>query len=193
MLYDPAIPDDVQGHNEYHDKVLNGLLSLSIEDKDVVWSCDNIVMSVVRHQSTKEKRRHAEEVASLARRDTSYDAEALFSDIELETHVYLLHNHNRTIGLLTIDKRTHVWQTSWADIDAGVKPRELSEHPSMWSICFIWILQKCRRSKFGKAMIDQAISHLGKEIETIGWYTPFTDSGRSLVKHYCPDEFKIAK
>jgi len=191
MLYVPEIADDVRDHQEYHDKVVNGLPSLALESNDIIWSLDKMVMTVVSNESPLELSRQAEEVARLARMDTPYGAEVLFG--ELDVRVFLLHRQNRIVGLLIMEKRDHIWQTSWGDLDARKEPKELFEHPPMWSICFIWILQCHRRSHLGQTMINEAIAYVGENFETTGWYTPFTASGEALVRRCCPEVFYIAK
>lgn len=166
---------------------------MSRESDRVIWSQDVMRITIVNRLSPLEQRRQAEKVAELGRMDAQYDAEVLFGECELDTHVFLLHKQNRIIGLLIMEKRDHIWQTSWADLDAGKKPRKLLKHPPIWSICFIWILQRHRRSRLGQTLINEAIAHLGGNFETIGWYTPFTNSGKALVRRCCPEVFYIAK
>jgi hypothetical protein len=192
MSYVLENPEDVQAHQEYHDKVVNGL-ALPSKSDCVIWSQDDMRIIVVNGLSPLEQRRQAEEIAILARKDTQYGAEVLFGESELETHVFLLHRQNRAIGLLIMEKRDHICQTSWADWDAGKKPKELLAHPPIWSICFIWILQRYRGSHLGQTMINEVVAYLGSNFETIGWYTPFTPSGKALVRRCCPKMFYIAK
>jgi ribosomal protein S18 acetylase RimI-like enzyme len=193
MSYVPEIPDNVRDHQEYHDKVVNGLPAHPSESGRVIWSQDDMRIIIVDGLSPLEQRHLAEEVAILARKDTPYGAEVLFGECELDTHVFLLHRQNRIIGLLIVEKRDHVWQTSWADLDAGKEPKELLTHPPMWSICFIWIIQHHRGSHLGQTMINEAVAYLGGNFKTIGWYSPFTDSGKALVCRCCPEIFYIAK
>jgi len=194
MSYVLENPEDVQAHQEEHDKVVNGLPALLSEGDRVIWSQGDMRITVLDRLSPLEQRRQAEEIAILARKDTRYGAEVLFGEGELETHVFLLHRQNRVIGLLIMEKRNRIWQTSWADWDAGKEPRELLEHLPIWSICFIWILQCHRGSHLGQTMINKAVAYLGVNFETVGWYIPpVTDSGKALVRRCCPEVFYIAK
>ena len=93
-----------------------------------------------------------------------------------------------------MEKRDHIWQISWTDWDAGKEPKELLVHPPMWSICFIWILQRHCGSHLGQTMINEAVAYLGVNFETVGWYIPpVTDSGKALVRRCCPEVLYIAK
>jgi ribosomal protein S18 acetylase RimI-like enzyme len=188
MSYVPENPEDVREHQEYHDKVINGLPTLPSESDLVIWSQDDMRIIVIDRLCPLEQRRQAEEVAMFGRMGTPYGAEDLFG--ELDVRVFLLHRQNRVIGLIIMEKRDHIWKTSWADWDAGKEPNELLEHPPMWSICFVWILKRHRGYHLGQAMINEAIAYVG---ENIGWYTSFTPSGEALVRKCCPEVFYIAK
>ncbi len=193
MSYVPENPEDVQEHKEFHDKVINGLPVLPLESDRIIWPQNNMRIVVINKSCPLEQRRYAEEVAIFARMDTPYGAENLFGERELDTHVFLLHRQKRVIGLLLMEKRDHIWKTSWADRDAGKEPYELLDHPPIWSICFVWILKRHRGSRLSQTMINEALTYLGQSFETIGWYTPFTPSGEALVRKCCPKVFYIAK
>ena len=42
-------------------------------------------------------------------------------------------------------------------------------------------------------MLNVALEFLNLPISQIGFYTPFSDDGKDLVKKCCPDGFYIAK
>lgn len=193
MSYVKEILDNCRDHQEYHDKVVNGIPAPFSKNDSVVWSQDDMRITIINRLSPLEQCHLAEEVAMFGRSDASYGAEVLFAECELYTHVFLLQKQNRIIGLLIMEKRDHIWQISWADLDADKEPKELLGHPPIWSICFIWVLRRHRGSHLGQTMINEAVAYLGAKLETVGWYTPFTDSGKVLVRRCCPEVFYIAK
>jgi ribosomal protein S18 acetylase RimI-like enzyme len=196
MSYVPENPEDVREHKKSHDEAINGFHAPPSKREQIIWSRDDMRITVINQHSPLFLRKRAEKVARLANRDTHYDFPCYSANEPLNgqnVHVFLLHRQNRVIGLLTMEKRDHIWQTSWTDLDAGKESEEVLAHPPMWSICFIWILQRHRGSHLGQSMINEAVAYLGGNFETIGWYTPFTDSGKALVRRCCPKVFYIAK
>jgi len=192
MGYVPELPDNVLEHERYHDKIVNGLPSVPLKSDCVIYSQDDKRITVVSQSSPQEQRNRAEEVGLYARKDTPYGAEQLFDD-EMEVRVFLLHKEDRIIGLLLMDKCNHVWRASWVEVDAGKKPKEISHHPPIWTVCFIWILKQHRRRHLAKMLLNKALTYLGYRPDQIGWYTPFTDHGKAFVRSFCTDEFYIAK
>jgi len=197
MRYVPESQDDVLEHDKYHDKVVNGLLAPPLRSDCVVWQHDNERITVVCQSSPREQRDRAEEVGRYARKDTPYGAEELF-DEKREVRVFLLQKENRVIGFLLMDKRDHVWRANWDELDSDKQPKEMLDHPPMWSVCLVWVLKKHRRLGFAKTMLDEALTYLECSLDNIGWYTsssppPFTPSGEAFVRSCCPNEFYIAK
>ena len=192
MSYVPELQDNVLQHKKYHDKIVNGLRTSSLKSDNVIFSQNDKRVTVISQISPRVQRKRAEEVARYARKDTPYGAEQLF-DYEMEVRVFLLHKEDRIIGLLLMDKRYHVWLANWVDLDAGKEPKEISQHPPIWTVCFVWILKKHRRLHLAKVLLNEALTYLGCHLEKIGWYTPFTDSGHLFVHSCCPEAFYIAK
>ncbi len=191
MAYVPELPDNVHEHIKYHDKVANGLRTRALKTDRVIWSHDDMRITVVKQLSPLAQLRRAEEVARLARRDTPYGSEQVFDDRKV--HAFLLIKGDRAIGLVVIDEREHIWKASWADLNADKKPQEIIGHPPIWSICMVWIHQQHRRSGLGQFMVSQAVAYLGCDLGSVGWYTEFTDSGKNFVRKCCPETFYIAK
>lgn len=191
MGYVPEIPDNVSEHKRYHDKVVNGLRVRPLKSDCIIWSQADMRITVVNRLSPLGQRRRAEEVARLARSDTGYDAEDIFNG--KDTRAFLLNKQSRAIGFLGIEKREHVWKTCWADLDADKDPEEMVGHPPIWSIFMVWILKRYRGLNLGQTMINEALAYLGCDLDTVGWYIPFTDSGKALVRRCCPETFYIAK
>ncbi len=188
--------ENVLEHDRYRDVVINGLPALPLSSDCVVWSRENERITVISQTSLREQCQRAEEVAKYARKDTPYQAEVLFG--EMDVRVFLLHKDDRAVGLLLMEKRSDVWRAKWKDIDGGKQPTKLPNHPPIWSVCLVWVLKQHRRLGFAQTMLDKALVYLGCSLDNIGWYTsssppPFTPSGEAFVRSCCPDEFYIAK
>jgi hypothetical protein len=46
---------------------------------------------------------------------------------------------------------------------------------------------------FGSQLIRVASIYFSIEVQSIGWYTPFTGDGEKLAKSLCPNSFYVAK
>ncbi len=191
MSYVSEIPDDVREHSKYHEKVVNGLNTRPLKSDCIIWSQDDMRITVVNRLSPLAQHRRAEEVARLAWHDAGFDPVDVFNG--KDTHAFLLHKRNRAIGFLCIEKREHVWKTSWDDYEAKNETKEIAGHPAIWTICMVWILKRHRGSGLGQFMVSQAVAYLGCDLGSVGWYTPFTESGENLVRKCCPETFYIAK
>ncbi len=192
MGYIPEIPDNVHDHNIYHDKIVNGLTSIQSDDEIVICSKDDLIISVVSNTSAKKLKKNAEEAGIYARKDTDYEAQVLFG--ELETHVFLLHKENRIIGYMPTDKRDHVWQVSWEDYEANNIKRDQYDIRPIWCICMIWILSKHRRSRYAKLILEKALEYLKCSLNDIAWYVPeVTETGKAFMQSCCPEWFNIAR
>jgi len=196
MSYVPENPGEVRKHKKHHDEAINGFRAPPSKSEQIIWSRDDMTITVINQHSPLFLRKRAEKVASIAKRDARYDFPCYSAKepiSEQNVHVFLLHKQRRIIGLLTMEKHDHIWKTSRADWDADKKPKELLAHPPMWSICFIWILKCHRGSHWGQTMVNEAIAYFGENFETIGWYTTFTPSGEAWFHRCCPEVFYIAK
>ena len=191
MAYVPEEPSNVRQHSRYHDRVVNGYPTRPLKNDRVIWKEADSMITFVNQRSVLTQRRRAEKVARLARRDTPYGADDVFN--RKDTHAFLLHKRNRAIGFLCIEKREHVWKTSWADYEVKNETKEIAGHPAIWTICLVWILKRHRGSDLGQFMVSQAVAYLGCDLGSVGWYTPFTESGENLVRKCCPETFYIAK
>jgi hypothetical protein len=191
MLYVSESQDEVREHEKYHDIVVNGLSTPPLTSDCVVWSHDNERITVISQSSPSEQRDLAEEVAKFARKNARYGAEVLFG--EMEVRVFLLHKEDRVVGLLLMDKRDHVYKASWDELAGGKQAKEMQNHPPIWAVCLVWVLEQYRRHHFAKTMLNQAMIYLGCSLDDIGWYTPFTNLGKAFVRSCCPNEFYIAK
>jgi len=111
MMYVPEYSKDVRAHRIYHDKVVNGVYARKIKSDKIFWEKSDYRITVVNYFSSTVQKRRAEEAGLLEHRDTPFDFAPYHSKEDLDkrnVHLFLLSRKIRIIGLLILEKRTHV-------------------------------------------------------------------------------------
>ena len=193
--YVPDVFEDTRFHKKYHDEIVNGLPAKRAKNDRIIWEDSPLRITLVNYNSPLSQKKRAEMVAIIARKDTpfdfaSYHASEPFDDRNV--HVFLLYLHNRIIGLTVIEKRSNIWKCTWKQYESR-EPEILTSHPSIWSIGFVWIHRRYRRKGLARQIVKEAASFLATDMQSIGWYTGFTESGEALIRRLCPDHFYIAR
>ncbi len=195
MGYVPNYAEDEKEHKKYHDKIVNGVYAPEMKNEKVVWRQDNFRITVVNYFSPIRQKKRAEETGLLANKDTKFDFAPYYHKEKLDErniHLFLLCRENRIIGLLILERRDSVKQFTWKEYETAAGS-ELPKGEAIWSIGLIWVHNKYRKQGLGSQLVHIAASFLGIMIQSIGWYTPFTDDGKKLAKALCPDTFFVAK
>jgi len=196
MHYVPEVPEDLHGHKKYHDTIVNGLPCHRLKSDLVIWEERDYRITVVIHATSPvAQRKRAEDAGRLANKDTRYDFPPYDSGKALDkrdVHIFLLFFKNRIVGFLIIDRRETIWKYTWEQYKSHEELDPIS-HPPIWSVGLVWIHRRHRRKGLGQRLISEAMSFGGIHIDSLGWYTPFTELGEALVKKICPDFFYIAK
>ena len=194
MMYVPEYSEDVRAHRIYHDKVVNGVYARKIKSDKIFWEKGDYRITVVNYFSSTAQKRRAEEAGLLAHRDTPFDFAPYHSKEDLDkrnVHLFLLSRKIRIIGLLILEKRTHVQKFTWQEYEnAGGK--KLLKGEAIWSIGLVWIHRKYRKMGLGSQFVQAVASYFNIEAQSIGWHTPFTDDGKKLAKSLCPKSFYVA-
>jgi hypothetical protein len=195
MGYVPSYPEDEKEHKKYHDKIVNGLYAPKIKSDKTVWEKDDYRITVVNYLSPLAQKKRAQEVGLIAHRDTPFDFAPYHHKEPLDernVHLFLLYRKNRIVGLLIVERRDFVQRFTWQEYEnAGGK--ELPKANPIWSIGLVWVHLKYRRSGLGSNFVQVGASYFDIEINSIGWYTPFTDDGQKLARSLCPESFFVAK
>lgn len=195
MDYVPNYDEDEKEHKKYHDKIVNGIYAPEVKSDKVVWHEDNYRITVVNYISPLAQKKRAEETGLIANKDTHFDFVPYYHKEALDErniHLFLLFRESRIIGLLIIERRDSVKQFSWAEYETAAGS-ELPKGEAVWSIGLIWVHHKYRKQGLGSKLVQVAASFFGIMIQSIGWYTPFTNDGKQLAKSLCIDSFLVAK
>ncbi|NGZ96947.1 MAG: hypothetical protein CV089_12640 [Nitrospira sp. WS110] len=198
--YSPEVPADRRLHRKIHDEAVFGVPGTIRRMDKVIWSDAFRKITVVRHRTASlAERNRAERVAQWARQDTDFDFAAYHardSDDGRDAHVSLLHEADRIVGFLVMERRDFTRKLTWSEWDdptAKGPYSEMTRGAEMWSIGMIWVHVKHRRQGLATLLISQAMKSLGTEMEEVGWYTPFTESSQALARKLCPTDFFVAK
>ena len=195
MGYIPENPEDKKFHKKYHDKVVNGLYAPRIKSDKIAWEKGDYRITVVNYFSSHAQKKRAEKVGRLAHKDTPFDFIPYHSKEPLDernVHIFLLYRKNRAIGLLILERRNYVQKFTWREYE-NAEGRELLQAEPIWSIGLVWIHRKHRKRGLGSQLVQVAASYFDIDVQSIGWYTPFTDDGEKFVKSLCPQFFFVAK
>ena len=198
--YSDESPTDRRLHRKVHDEAIHGIPGPIRRGDQVIWSIAGRHVTVVRHRTaTNHQRALAERVAQLARMDTDFDFAAYHASDSVDArnvHVFLMHETDRIVGFLVLERRDFTRGLTWSEWDDPLAPgprSPLSRGIEMWSIGMVWVHAKYRRKGLATHLIRNAATFLGLKVHDIGWYTPFTDSSELLARKLCPSHFSIAK
>ena len=195
MGYVPGYPEDERAHKKFHDKIVNGLYAPQIKTDKIVWEKDDYRITVVNYFSPFAQKKRAEEAGLIAHGDTPFDFAPYHHKEpfdERNVHLFLLYRKSRITGLLIVERRDFVQRFTWQEYEnAGGK--ELPKANPIWSIGLAWVHRKHRKCGLGSKLVQVAAFYFGIEIQSIGWYTPFTNDGQKLAKRLCPETFFVAK
>lgn len=194
MAYDPDFPDDVKAHRKYHDRIVNGVYARKIKSDEILLEKGDYRITIVNYFSPFAQRSRAEKAGLVAHKDTPFDFAPYNSDEPLDernVHIFLLYRKNRIIGFLLTEKREHVLELSWEEYKnaRNDRGRKLPKVEPIWSIGLSWVHRKHRKSGIGSQLVKGAVSYFNIELESIGWYVPFTDDGEKFARSLCPKSF----
>lgn len=150
------------------------------------------VLLVVHAIAPMNQKRRAERVVQLANLETRYGWASYHASDSIDTrcpHVFLLELDKRLVGFVIAEEREHGHRLSWDEYDGLRRAIELEKIDPVWSICMLWVHRKHRRRGLATLLVKKAIDHLDVSIDDVGWYTPFTETGRAIAQKLCPESF----
>ncbi len=197
LSYVPEYPPDAARHKREHDEFVNGVAARPMKDDLILVDDSTLYITLVAPTSSLNQRRRVERVARRANWETHYDfgiyGATESCNLEFNTHALVGSRMGRAVSLMLIERREHVWSAKWEPEGGIGDVIEIGNSEPRWTVAFVWTLAKCRRQGLARKMITEASKFTGVPESELGWYTPFTDSGRALAKRVCPDRFLIVK
>lgn len=97
---------------------------------------------------------------------------------ESETDLPLVHGTEPTPND-RVERRTTVWRCTWNGNATPVCIEQPAKSP-MWSVGFVWVHKEHRKSGVAYEMLKEAKRSLHLEEDSVGWYTPFSEDGKTF-------------
>jgi len=140
------------------------------------------------------QRKRVEKVGRRANSETHYDFGVYDAYSPSGIHALVAYVRNRGVGILTFEKVSHVWWTTWEEYEAAREPARVPQKRGMWSVDFVWLLPRYRHRGIATLLHRVALGHVGCEsLKNLAFYTPLTESGEKLLRSLCPEGFHIGK
>lgn len=194
--YVRGIRSNSRQHHVFHDETLQGVPVGALRSGKVVWSSPEASVLVVTPRSPKLERIQARKLARLANREMHYDF-GIYSEHEptdeRDLHLFLCAITDRLVGLMTFERRGHIWRANWPDYDRGERDPPRVESEPIWSLGFAWVHSAHRGLGIAHSMFDKAVQYLQVDKASVGLYTPFTVDGERLARSLFPVEFLVAR
>jgi len=191
-LYFPGVTEDETDHLQYCDLVVNGAPLGALEDERVVWAKAGDFILLVTDSSSEKARELAQDVSRCANREIC-NVGGIYRVCdppdERRVHIFLYVCSSRAVGMCLIERRSKVWRCTWNANDVPI----CVEQGSMWSVGVIWVLKKHRRTGIAHALFKEVKRVLNLGEDDIGWYTPFSEEGKTFVRRHCPTHYFVAK
>ena len=197
MAYVTGNAEDEAAHATYCDMMTRSPAVTLQSPERITWKNCNDRIICVTDFSPEDQRILAQDVSLVANREMGYDSGIYHSYDPPDDrciHLYIYIRGNRALGLLLLERRTHIWRCHWlAGQDADPKCEQLREIDWMWSVGFIWIHPNDRRAGLAERLLYVGLGDLNLSVSEVGWYTPFSEAGEQFVQKQCPCEFYVAK
>lgn len=182
-------------HRKFHNEVLNGIPMAPLKKENTIWENANDRVFLVTSHSSKPERIRARKIGRLANIECHYDG-GIYSEHEnpdnRDIHMFIICRNNIAIGLIILEQRSSVCSYTWEEVEQHVN-KELEEKDPIWSIGFIWVHNKHRRSGVARMLVSKSINYLNVELKSVGIYTPLSNSGKSFMQSIFPNNFIVAK
>ncbi len=192
-MYVPSLPQDIKHHNWWHERLILGFKTRKSKNDEVVWENESFYLTHVTPNSSLSQRNKAELASQLAKGGLGRKARfSYFSFRAKDTkikdyHLFILHYKSRGIGLFVIKKKACI-EAKWEN-DRLVSTHVITE--PIWIVDMVWIVSSQRHKGIAKNTINAIAKHFGVQANSLGWSTPFTESGEYLAKSISPKNILI--
>jgi GNAT superfamily N-acetyltransferase len=189
-------------HKVYHDEHFFGVRLRQLDRFECVGKIGNHKIFLIRPDSDPFARRRAERVSRRAIQEEigegGYDKPTFYADNPyqivpaMQSHALLATCETRGVALLVIERRPRAAWFGWSEVEQAYLRKRKKAGGTAWSVAHVWVLPKFRRAGLGSAIIQNAFQGFNVEANSVGWLTPFTKAGFSLVRHFAPAGFWAA-
>jgi len=194
MMYVPDIPEDKRAHQRFHHDTLRGPRARPLKSDRVIWRGNGRALTCVNSKSPLAQKRRANKAARVANRTTPYDFPPYLHfdrPTENDLHFFLMSMNGRIAGVLVMAQLPHLCRCTWEQMDRK-EYDEIQRHPIRWTSNYAWTAPASRRTGLASRMVQEAVRFFGIGPQELGWFPPFTDDGKELVRSICPDSVIIA-
>ena len=195
MGYVPGLPEDEAMHSKFCELIINGPRIGTLEGARVIWAIADEQILLVSDISPEEQRKLAHDVSICANREMNYDGGIYHyydQPDERQRQIFLYGRASHVVAMCLIERRTTVWRCTWNCNEPTICD-ELPNKTAMWSVSFIWVHKQNRKKGIAYALFNEAKRVLNLSDDDIGWYTPFSEEGKSFVRRLYPTHFFVAK
>lgn len=194
--YIPEIEENVKQHNMYHDKIVHGIRAARIKSDKTIFEDEINRITVVNCFSPIQQKKRAQMIGEISRHDTGFD----FIPYDYrepvdkrDTHIFLLYRKNRGIGFLLTEQSNLSVEYTWPEYENEIHKDFKQIKNQIWTIGLIWVHNKYRKSGLAFKLLENAAKFFNTAPNKLGWYTPFTETGKPFAKKICPHSFIIGK
>jgi len=152
---------------------------------------------VVNRASCSADRERAQHIGRRANQELEFDF-GIYDPNDLDPrrdpHAFLGVMGEIEVGVLVAERRGQaMWTVTWAEYDSRIAPDREIPVKGYWSVTAVWVAPDHRRHGMASLLVHSAAAEFGVELSELGWYTPFSDAGESLVRSLCSESFLIVK
>ena len=183
-------PENEAWHNQFHEEYSLGPDVSEVQSLRSIASKESLRLVVVDNTVEESIRKAVAQVAVVAQRcmpDYKFGYYGVASDSEQRLYAFV--DKTRIVGIVTTSLEKYLWRFAWTP-ESGFQPSETNRAPfSGPKVTRIWIAASYRRRGLAKWLIQEVGKHLKCDVQSLGWEMPLTESGKSLVKSVCAEEF----
>jgi ribosomal protein S18 acetylase RimI-like enzyme len=187
-------------HRSVHDQYLYGAPAKPLKDDEVVAEADGVQIILVRPTALAAQRKRVEKIGYVANREMHYDT-GVYHATEREyhrdsdVHALLALREGRVIAMVLLGRRKSIYKGFWNDTEppSPLPAQRVETEGNRWTVCFVWVLPKFRRSGLARKLVEEASRFCGVPVQELCWYWPFSDAGAQLAHRLCPKDIWLAQ
>lgn len=103
-----------------------------------------------------------------------------------QTSVILTRIGERAVAFALLRRQSSLWRYTWEQYDNHAPLPPLSSPEVRWSVEIIWVHERWRRRRIGKALLIIGASRLETPVDEFAWGAPLQPGAAALVRQLCP-------